>query len=188
MADIDNFDLRILMQLQLDGGISQRDLANRVGLSQNACWRRLQRLSASGLIKGTSTQIDLAGLGLDLTVIVMVRTHHHTKEWADRFRKHVERLPDVIDFHRIGGDWDYMIKVVTKGMSGYDNFYQRLIANFDLDRVTGLFSMEAIVENRSANLIQLLSPAVEPNSKTPQKRSLRKSGSKVPLRSPSKVR
>jgi Lrp/AsnC family transcriptional regulator len=188
MAELDNFDLQILMQLQLDGGISQRDLADRVGLSQNACWRRLQRLSAKGLIKGTSTQIDLAALGLDLTVIVMVRTHHHTKEWADRFRGHVERLPDVIDFHRIGGDWDYMIKVVAKGMSGYDNFYQRLIANFDLDRVTGLFSMEAIVENRSANLIQLLSPALEPNLKISHKRASRKSRSRIHLTSPSKTK
>ncbi len=156
MAEIDRIDLNILTQLQRDSALSQRDLADRVGLSQNACWRRLQRLNMSGLIQGTTTQIDLAALGLDLTVLVMVRTRHHTKEWADRFRKHVERLPEVIDFHRIGGDWDYMIKVVANGMSGYDHFYQRLITNFDLDRVTGLFSMEAIVENRPADLTHLL--------------------------------
>jgi Lrp/AsnC family transcriptional regulator len=151
----DTFDLKLLAELQHDGSLSQRDLAERVGLSQNACWRRLQRLTTEGLIKGTSTQIDLAALGLDLTVLVMIRTRHHSNEWADRFRKHVEKLPEVIDFHRIGGEWDYMIKVLTTGMAGYDKFYQRLITNFDLDRVSGLFSMEAIIENRPADLLRL---------------------------------
>lgn len=89
MENIDSFDLKILTCLQNDGTISQRDLADRVGLSQNACWRRLQRLRASGLVLGSRTNIDLAALGLDLTVFVMIRTRHHSKEWADNFRKHV---------------------------------------------------------------------------------------------------
>lgn len=155
MEKIDEFDLKILACLQKDGAISQRDLAERVGLSQNACWRRLQRLNASGLIRGSHTDIDLSALGFDLTVFVMIRTRHHSKEWADNFRKHVERLPEVIDFYRIGGDWDYLIKVVTRGMSGYDAFYQKLITNFDLATVTGFFSMEAIIENRAADLSRL---------------------------------
>jgi Lrp/AsnC family transcriptional regulator len=155
MESIDSFDLKILACLQNDGTISQRDLADRVGLSQNACWRRLQRLKASGLVLGSRTNVDLAALGLDLTVFVMIRTRHHSKEWADGFRKHVERLPEVIDFYRIGGDWDYLVKVVTRGMAGYDAFYQRLITNFDLATVTGFFSMEAIVENRPADLTRL---------------------------------
>src|SRR5690606_18501618 len=74
MVKIDEFDLKILSCLQKDGAISQRDLADRVGLSQNACWRRLQRLNASGLVRGTRATIDLAALGLDLTVFVMIRT------------------------------------------------------------------------------------------------------------------
>jgi Lrp/AsnC family transcriptional regulator len=85
----------------------------------------------------------------------MIRTRHHSKEWADRFRKHVEKLPEVVDFHRIGGEWDYMIKVLTTGMAGYDKFYQRLIASFDLDRVSGFFSMEAIIDNRPPDLLRL---------------------------------
>jgi Lrp/AsnC family transcriptional regulator len=155
MENIDSFDLKILTCLQKDATLSQRDLADRVGLSQNACWRRLQRLKASGLVLGSRTNVDLAALGLDLTVFVMIRTRHHSKEWADSFRKHVERLPEVIDFYRIGGDWDYLVKVVTRGMAGYDAFYQRLITNFDLATVTGFFSMEAIVENRAADLTRL---------------------------------
>jgi Lrp/AsnC family transcriptional regulator len=152
---IDGIDLRILSFLQKDSAISQRDLAEQVGLSQNACWRRLRRLNESGLIRGSRADIDLTALGFDLTVFVMIRTRHHSKEWADSFRKHVERLPEVIDFYRIGGDWDYLIKVVTRGMSGYDAFYQKLITNFDLATVTGFFSMEAIIDNRPADLARL---------------------------------
>jgi Lrp/AsnC family transcriptional regulator, cysteine-sensing transcriptional activator len=160
MSDIDALDLKLLTQLQRDGSLSQRDLADRVGLSQNACWRRLQRLEELGLVKGTKSLINLAALGLDLTVFVMVRTRHHSSEWADRFKAHVEGLPEVIDFHRIGGDWDYMIKVIVCGMAGYDDFYQRFIQGFDHERVTGLFSMEAINENRPIDLTRALTDKV----------------------------
>ncbi len=155
MDKIDAIDLKILTCLQKDGGISQRDLAERVGLSQNACWRRLQKLNASGVIGGTHAHIDLAALGFNLTVFVMVRTRHHSKEWADSFRKHVGHLPEVTDFYRIGGDWDYLIKVVTRDMGGYDAFYQKLITNFDLASVTGFFSMEAIIDNRAIDFSRL---------------------------------
>ncbi len=165
LTKLDKLDLKILSRLQRDGTLSQRDLADQVGLSLNACWRRLQRLNAAGIILGTSSRIDLSVLGIDLTVFVMVRTRHHTREWTDRFRKYVERQPEVIDFHRIGGDWDYMIKVVAKGIGGYDSFYQRLITSFDFDRITGLFSMEAIVDNRVADLLQLVASGVASGTK-----------------------
>ncbi|MFO1171810.1 MAG: Lrp/AsnC family transcriptional regulator [Hyphomicrobiaceae bacterium] len=154
-AKIDAIDLRLLAVLQKDGGLSQRELAERVGLSQNACWRRLQRLTADGLLQGTRARIDMRALGFDLTVFVMIRTRHHSRDWSEKFRKHVERIPEVMDFHRIGGEWDYMIKVVTRGMSGYDAFYQKLITGFDLATVTGIFSMEGIIEDRVADLRKL---------------------------------
>jgi Lrp/AsnC family transcriptional regulator len=149
---VDDFDLKILTCLQKNAALAQRDLAEQVGLSQNACWRRLQRLQASGVIGAARTEIDIGLLGFDLTAIVMVRTRHHSKEWSEDFRKHVDRLPEVIDFYRIGGDWDYMIKVITRGISGYDAFYQKLITNFDLATVTGYFAMEAIIRNRAVDL------------------------------------
>lgn len=155
LKKVDVFDMKILTAVQIDATLSQRDLAEKVGLSQNACWRRLQRLHSLGLICGSHSVIDLQALGLDLTVFVMIRTRHHSKEWSEGFRTHVERLPEVIDFYRIGGEWDYLIKVVTKGMSGYDAFYQKLITNFDLATVTGFFSMEAIINNRPVDLSKL---------------------------------
>lgn len=153
--EIDRIDLKLLTVLQGNGGISQRNLAEAVGLSQNACWRRLQRLNAAGIIRGTRAEIDLSALGHDLTVFVMVRTRHHSKEWADGFRRHVERLPEVTDFFRIGGDWDYLLKVTARGVAGYDAFYQRLITDLDLAAVTGFFSMEAILQNRPLDLTRL---------------------------------
>lgn len=152
LKKVDTFDMKILTAMQFDANLSQRELAEKVGLSQNACWRRLQRLHSLGLIRGSHSDIDLHALGLDLTVFVMIRTRHHSKEWSEGFRAHVERLPEVIDFYRIGGEWDYLIKVVTKGMSGYDAFYQKLITDFDLATVTGFFSMEAIINNRPVDL------------------------------------
>lgn len=152
---IDDFDMKLLNVMQREANLSQRELAERIGLSQNACWRRLQRLQQSGLIGEAHSTIDLPALGFDLTVFVMIRTRHHSKEWSDGFRAHVERLPEVIDFYRIGGDWDYLIKVVTRGMSGYDAFYQKLITNFDLATVTGFFSMEAIINSRPVDLMRM---------------------------------
>lgn len=154
-AKIDGIDRRILTCLQINGSLSQRELAEQVGLSQNACNRRLQRLQESGVITGSQASVDLPAVGLDLTVFVMIRTRHHSKEWAEEFRQHVEKLPEVVDFYRIGGDWDYLLKVVTRGMRGYDAFYQKIITDFDFSTVTGFFSMEAILQNRPTDLTRL---------------------------------
>lgn len=145
---IDQIDRSILTALQQDASQSQRDLAERIGLSQNACWRRLKRLEDSGLITGTRLVLDRELLGLDLTVFMMIRTRHHARDWSARFRRHVEAIPEVSEFHRIGGDWDYLIRIVTRSMAGYDQVYQHLIGSFELESVTGYFSMETIFEGR----------------------------------------
>lgn len=138
-----------------DASLSQRDLAEQVGLSQNACWRRLNRLEAEGVLQGSRARVNLAALGLDLSVHVMIRTRHHADDWSRRFRSHVEALPEVTDFCRIGGEWDYMLKAQVAGMAGYDRFYQALIRGFDLERVTGYFVMEEIVKERAPSLRSL---------------------------------
>ena len=78
----------------------------------------------------------------------MLRTRHHSKDWLERFRRHVLTIPEVVDFHRIGGDYDYQLKVVTKDMADYDRVYQRLIKEVELDSVTSYFAMESIAEGR----------------------------------------
>lgn len=145
---LDHFDLRILQELQKDGGLSQRDLAERIGLSQNACWRRIKALTANGVLLGTSARVARQKLGLDLVVFVMLRTRHHSADWLQSFRRHVLTIPEIVDFHRIGGDYDYLLKVVTEDMASYDKVYQRLIEKVELDSVTSYFAMEAIAEAR----------------------------------------
>lgn len=145
---IDQIDRDLLRALQRDGNLSQRDLAERVGLSQNACWRRLKALQDKGILRGTRAEVDRSQLDLGLVVFVMLRTRHHSAEWLAQFRRHVLTIPEVVDFHRIGGDYDYQLKVVTRDMASYDKVYQRLIAGVELDSVTSYFAMEAIAEGR----------------------------------------
>ncbi len=144
----DHIDRALLAALQIDSTLSQRELADRVGLSQNACWRRLQALNASGIIKGATVRLDRQKLGLGLVVFVMIRTRHHSADWLKTFRRHVSTLPEVVDFFRIGGDYDYLLKVVTEDMASYDKVYQRLIEGVELDSVTSYFAMEALEEQR----------------------------------------
>ena len=144
----DHIDRTLLNALQADASLSQRELADKVGLSQNACWRRLHKLTEQGVLRGSRALVCREKLGLDLVVFVMLRTRHHSADWLRDFRRHVLTIPEVIDFHRIGGDYDYMLKVVTQDMGSYDRVYQRLIQGVELDSVTSYFAMEAIAEER----------------------------------------
>jgi Lrp/AsnC family transcriptional regulator len=119
-----------------------------VGLSQNACWRRLKALQDSGLIAGQTVRLDPLRLGLGLTVFVMVRTRHHSLDWLQTFRREVSNIPNVIDFYRLAGDYDYMLKIMAEDMNAFDKIYQRMIAKVELETVTSYITMEAIVTNR----------------------------------------
>jgi Lrp/AsnC family transcriptional regulator len=147
-AKLDHLDARILRVLQNDSSLSQRELAEAVGISQNACWRRLQAIKAAGLIKGYALRLDRTALGLDIAAFVMIRTRHHSKEWLDVFRAHISSIPEVVDFYRIAGDYDYMLKIVTADIPHYDRVYQRIIEKVELERVTSYFAMEVIEDQR----------------------------------------
>lgn len=148
MVKLDQIDCRILDELQRDAGQSQRELADKVGLSQNACWRRLKALEAAKAIRKHTVLLNREKLGAGLVVIMMIRTRHHSASWLATFRDHVSSIRDVVDFYRIGGDYDYLIKVVTSDMASYDAIYQRLISEVELENVTSYFAMEAIEEQR----------------------------------------
>ncbi len=145
---MDHIDRRILRALQKNSALSQRELAEEVGLSQNACWRRLKALEESELITGHTIRLDAKRLGLGLTVFVMIRTRHHSAEWLETFRREVQAIPNVIDFYRIAGDYDYMLKVVAEDMNDFDRVYQRMIGKVELETVTSYITMEAIVNAR----------------------------------------
>ncbi len=145
---LDQTNIKILQAIQKDGSLSQRELAQQVNMSPNACWNRVQNLKDQEIILGQSVRLDRNKLGLGLVVFVMIRTRHHSSDWLKAFRTHVATIPEVIDFFRIGGDYDYLLKVVTCDMSSYDDVYQRLIAKVELDSITSYFAMEAIEEQR----------------------------------------
>ncbi len=145
---IDHFNRSILRVAQRDGSLAQNDLSKKVGLSPNACWNRVRSMKENGVILGQTVRLERRKLDLGLVVFVMIRTRHHSADWLAEFRKHVEAIPEVIDFFRIGGDYDYLLKVVTRDMESYDAVYQRLISRIELDSVTSHFAMETICEQR----------------------------------------
>lgn len=151
-SDLDRIDILILEEMQRRPDLSQRELAERVGLSQNACWRRLKRMERNGIIEGRSIRLNREALGLGLVVFTMVRTRSHSADWLTTFRRHVASIPEVTDFFRIGGDYDYLLKVIVGSMAAYDDVYRRLIQKVELDSVTSYFTMEAIIENRALPL------------------------------------
>lgn len=140
---MDKTDLKLLQVLQRDASLSVGVLAERVGLSKSACWRRLQKLEETGAIVGRVTLLNPETLGLKLTVFISVRTSAHNKVWSEQFRQVVLDLPGVLEVYRMGGDIDYLIKAVVKDMAGYDALYQQLI-EADLFEVSASFVMETI--------------------------------------------
>ncbi|WP_116598472.1 Lrp/AsnC family transcriptional regulator [Primorskyibacter marinus] len=145
---LDHIDRLILQELQRDSAQSQRALSDRIGLSQNACWRRLKTLEASGILQNRTVVLDRKQLGMGLVVFVMVKTRHHSASWLKEFRQQVTTIPEVIDFFRIGGEYDYLLKIVTRDMTSFDEVYKRLIEQIELETVTSYFAMEAIAEQR----------------------------------------
>src|SRR4051794_37768396 len=141
---MDNTDRKILTLLQQDASLSVAEIGNRVGLSSTPCWKRIQRLEADGVIQRRVAVVDQDKLGLGVTVFVSVETGDHSEEWLRRFAEVVSAQPEVMEFYRMAGDVDYMLRVVVPDNPGYDAFYKRLIANVPLKNVTSRFAMEKI--------------------------------------------
>ena len=140
-AELDKLDRRLLDLLQRDATLSLADLAEAVSLSRSACWRRLQKLEAAGVIRGRVTLLEPAAVGLPLTVFILIRTNQHNAAWAKRFQAVVSEVPGVQEVYRMGGDVDYLVKAVVADMPDYDRLYQQLI-EADLADVSAGFVME----------------------------------------------
>jgi Lrp/AsnC family transcriptional regulator len=141
---MDAIDRKILAVLQADASLSVAEIGQRVGLSSTPCWKRIQRLEADGVIQKRVALIDQDKLGLGVTVFVSVETGDHSQEWLDSFARTVGAMPEVMEFYRMAGDVDYMLRVVVPDIQGYDGFYKRLIAAIPLKNVTSRFAMEKI--------------------------------------------
>ena len=141
---MDVIDRKILILLQQDATLSIAEIASRVGLSQTPCWKRIQRLEAQGVIERRVAVLNPERLGLGLTVFVSVETNDHSQGWLTRFADLVSEMPEVLEFYRMAGDVDYMLRVVVPDMQAYDAFYKRLIAAVPLKNVSSRFAMERV--------------------------------------------
>jgi Lrp/AsnC family transcriptional regulator len=141
---IDRFDLKILEQLQRDDTLSIAQLAEGIGLSVTPCWRRIQRLEKEGVIEKRIAVLNPGKLDLSLTVFVMVKTDKHNQAWLNAFQETVKDFPEIVEVNRLAGEYDYLLKVITRNNQSYDAFYKRLIARIELSNVTSCFSMEQV--------------------------------------------
>ena len=124
---MDRIDRKILDLLQQNGTLSVADVGHRVGLSQTPCWKRIQRLEAEGVIQRRVALLDPEKLGLSLTVFVCIEVGDHTQEAIDQFTDAIATMNEVVEFHRMAGDVDYILRVVVSDVKAYDLFYKRLI-------------------------------------------------------------
>ena len=141
---LDAIDRKILTVLQQDASLSVAEIGDRVGLSSTPCWKRIQRLEADGVILKRVALIDQDKIALGITVFVSVETGDHSQDWLGRFAQVVGAMPEVMEFYRMAGDVDYMLRVIVPDIQGYDAFYKKLIAAIPLKNVTSRFAMERI--------------------------------------------
>ncbi|MEM7098303.1 MAG: Lrp/AsnC family transcriptional regulator [Pseudomonadota bacterium] len=141
---LDRFDHRILDRLQTDAEITAADLAEHIGLSTNACWRRIKRLQDQGVIRKQVALLDEHVLGLKVTVFVSVKTSQHTDDWLTQFAQGVKDIPEVVEFYRMSGDIDYLLKIVVSDIEDYDRVYKKLISVAPMHDVSSSFAMERI--------------------------------------------
>ncbi|MBA4222259.1 MAG: ArsR family transcriptional regulator [Methylobacterium sp.] len=159
MAKLDAFDLRILALLQEDASKPLAEIAEAVGLSPTPCWRRIQKLEEAGHIRRRVALLDRTKLKAGVTVFIAVKTARHTMEWLERFHAAVHDLPEIVDFYRMSGDIDYLLKAYVSDIAAYDALYKKLISRIELSDVTSMFAME---ELKSTTAIPLGFAAEEP--------------------------
>ena len=141
---MDDFDTKILGLLHRDATLPVAEIAEKVGLSTTPCWRRIQKLEAAGVIRARVALLDGAMLNAGVTVFVAVRTSRHDREWLEQFAAVVSALPEVVEFYRMSGEIDYLLRIVVPDIAAYDAVYKRLIERVTVADVSSSFAMEQI--------------------------------------------
>ncbi|MEQ9242201.1 Lrp/AsnC family transcriptional regulator [Roseovarius indicus] len=152
MSEIDDIDRRILTELQRAADLPLDQLGERVGLSRNACWRRVKAMEASGVIRQRVALLDAEKLGLGLTVFMQIKAARHDADWLERFARATRTMPEVQGVYRMTGELDYLIRAKVADMKGYDRLYQRLVAKVPMGDVSASFVMEEIKETTALPL------------------------------------
>jgi Lrp/AsnC family transcriptional regulator, cysteine-sensing transcriptional activator len=141
---MDKIDRNILKLLQEDSTLSTAEIAEQVGLSTTPCWRRIQRLEESGVIRKRVALLCRDKLNLGVNVFVAVKTNQHNWEWLAKFSEAVNQFPEVVEFYRMAGESDYLLRVVVPDIPAFDTFYKKLVQTTDLSDVSSSFAMEQI--------------------------------------------
>ena len=141
---IDDIDRKILAILQVDATVPVAAIAERVGLSATPCWRRIQKLEEAGVVRARVAVLDPDKLRVGVTVFVSVKTNQHDLGWLEKFAAAVRDFPEVVEFYRMSGDVDYLLRIVVPDIAAYDAVYKRLIARIALSDVSSAFAMEQI--------------------------------------------
>ena len=141
---LDKIDKKLLELLQSDATLNIAALADLVGLSATPCWKRVKRLEEDGTILKRVALVDRAKVGLKVTIFVSIKTNEHDAEWLENFARVASTFPEIVELYRMSGDVDYLMKVVSEDVEGYDRFYKRLIKAVRLTDVSSAFAMEQI--------------------------------------------
>ena len=143
-AMLDRMDRKILEILQKDCTLPVAEIGKQIGLSTTPCWRRIQKLEESGVIQRRVAVLDPRKVNVGVTVFVSITTSHHTQEWLDRFHEALKDFPEIVEFYRMSGQVDYLLRVVVPDIERYDAFYKKLITKIELSDVSSAFAMEQI--------------------------------------------
>lgn len=144
MDDLDLIDRKILAELMRDATLPVAQIADRVGLSQTPCWKRIQKLEANGILTGRVALADPARIGFGLTVFVGIEAPDHGQDWREAFVAVVGQSPEVMEVFRMAGEMDYLLRVAVPEMGAFDAFYRRLTDAIPIKNVTSHFAMERI--------------------------------------------
>ncbi|WP_313295729.1 Lrp/AsnC family transcriptional regulator [Diaphorobacter sp.] len=141
---MDRIDIKILSMLQEDSSLSLQELSDAVHLSPTPCWRRLQKLEQEGYIQRRVALLSPQKLNVGVTVFVSIRTTQHNDQWMRKLTRVIADIPEIVEFYRMSGDIDYLLRVVVPDVSSYDAVYKRLVKGIDLSGVSSSFAMEQI--------------------------------------------
>lgn len=141
---MDRLDRKILRLIQEDSTLAVADIGKKVGLSTTPCWRRIQKMEEEGIIQRRVALLDPEKVNANVTVFVAIRTNTHSVEWLKRFSEVIADFPEVLEFYRMSGEVDYLLRVVVPDIAAYDAFYKRLIAKIEIRDVSSSFAMEQI--------------------------------------------
>lgn len=142
MTNLDLIDRKILAELMRDATLPVAQIADKAGLSQTPCWKRIQKLEASGVLTGRVALADPTRLGFGLTVFVGIEAPDHSSDWREAFAKAVGAIPEIMEVYRMAGEMDYRLRVAVPDMLAFDQLYKRLTDAVPIKNVTSHFSME----------------------------------------------